>query len=129
MKRGGHGRGERRGCDGGGGGGGKRDEEEEDGKEEEQEEKEEKEWLTGWQQQTRSKPNLPVLPLATTTTYRTITCNQSISGLSGSSFSLSLSSLLLLRRPLGLSSFSPFCPMHRVCAGIVESPRILCTLD
>jgi len=80
------------------------------------EERREKERLTGWPQQTRSKPNLPVLPLATTTTYRTITCNQSISGLS--SFFLSLSSF-----PSFLSlSLPPSCPMHRVCAGIVESP-------
>lgn len=50
-------------------------------KKNEEEDRKEEELLTGWPQRTWSKPNLPVLPLATTTTYRTITCNQSISGL------------------------------------------------
>lgn len=87
---------------GGGGGGGKKDEEEEDAEEE---------WLTGRPQQTRSKPNLPVLPLATTTTYRTITCNQSISGLCSVSPSLSLSRSRAPSRVL-----SPLLPSDAPCA-------------
>lgn len=100
----------------GGGGEGKRDK-----KEEEEEEDREEERLTGRPQQTRSKPNLPVLPLATTTTYRTITCNQSISGLR----LVSPSSFLSL--PL------PPRPMHRVCVCVcvrtVESPAFSAPSD
>lgn len=98
---------------GGGGGGGKKDEKEE--------ENEEEEWLTGRPQQTRSKPNLPVLPLATTTTYRTITCNQSISGLRTVSPSFSLSfSLFLSCRTVRCT----VCVYVRQNGGI---PRVLCT--
>jgi len=84
----------------------KKDEEEDRGGEEE-------EWLTGWPQRTWSKPNLPVLPLATTTTYRTITCNQSISGLQ---LHLSLFSFL---------SFFLFYLMHRVR----QNSGILCVFS